>query len=491
MLFNSHLFLLVFLPVVWGAFWTLRRRSRAVEWLLLGASFVFYAWGAPWLAALIGASILVNYTIGRRLGSSGGSRLALLVAGITANLLLLGYFKYANFLLDNLNAVAGTAFAPLAVALPLGISFFTFQQVAYLVDVATSGESERSLRRYALFVSYFPQLVAGPIVHHRQFLPQVAARTYAGVTAKDIGVGLTLVAIGLAKKVLCADSVAPMADAVFQQAGDGLGAIDAWIGTLAFTLQIYFDFSGYADIAVGLGRLFGFRLPVNFASPYQATSIIDFWRRWHITLSEFLKSYVYIPLGGSRKGFPRQIINLLAVMLVGGLWHGANWTFVAWGGAHGVALACNHIWRRRFAGVGRWPGALVGRTATFVFVACAWVLFRAGTFAEAWDVWRAMAGLTVDTTGPVAFTLADSVALGAFNAGRMFPVAPTQLLLLLGGLLAIVWGLPNATWLAGWVERRLDEPRATLLPVAAAVGLLLALATLSMAAPREFIYFRF
>lgn len=492
MLFNSHLFLLAFLPLVWVVFRRVRQRPAVAEAFLIAASLVFYAWGEPWLVLLIGGAIAANFLIAQWLGGrQGRSRTWVFVGGITANIALLAYFKYADFLIENVNLLLDQGFTPLAIALPLGISFFTFQQIGYLVDVKGGQPAERSLRRYALFIAFFPQLVAGPIVHHRHFIPQVVHRTYQRVRAADLGIGLTLIAIGLAKKVLFADSVAPIADAVFGEP-DSAGSADAWLGTLAFTLQIYFDFSGYADIAGGLGRLFGFRLPVNFRSPYQAASIIEFWRRWHITLSNFLRDYVYIPLGGNRQGTARRLLNVLLVMLIGGLWHGASWTFVGWGALHGALLIVNHGWRfLRGSQRGGRVEAIVGRAATFTAVVAAWVLFRVSSFDDAVLVYRALA----DVPGAVGglLTSPPPYALRVYADAAAFWM-PTNGLYMLAALLIVVWFAPNAEQISGWIERRFEAHGPVRMGVGAvawAAGVVLAVAILSIDAPREFIYFRF
>lgn len=390
MLFNSALFLLAFLPVVVLGYygWRAHARYTAAEVWLLAWSLVFYAsWELQNLPLLI-VSLTLNYAVGQHLRRC--PRRGWLVAGIAFNLGLLGFYKYADFFLGEVNRLVAAPFPLLGVALPLGLSFITFQQVAYLVDsYRGQASSETSLLRYALFVTFFPQLVAGPIVQHREILPQLAA--LAGPRpALPVGVatGLFIFCVGLFKKVVIADSVAPWADRAFADA-TALGFFDAWTAALAYTLQIYFDFSAYSDMAVGLGLLFGVRIPLNFLSPYQAVTISEFWRRWHITLGRFLRDYLYIPLGGSRGHLPRTVAALAVTMLLGGLWHGAAWTFVAWGGLHGAYLALYHLWRR---GPWRLPRPLAW-TLTFGAVLFAWVLFRAASFADAWHIWGAMLGL--------------------------------------------------------------------------------------------------
>jgi len=314
---------------------------------------------------------------------------------------LLGYFKYANFLVDNLNVVLDAELHLAPIVLPLAISFFTFQQVAYLVDAYQGITHEYRFSHYALFVTFFPQLIAGPIVHHREMLPQFMDRAALSPRAANIAIGATIFAIGLVKKTILADGIAVYATPVFAraQAGEVLTFFEAWGGALAYTFQLYFDFSGYSDMAIGGARMFGVRLPVNFHSPYKATSVVDFWRRWHMTLSRFLRDYLYIPLGGNRRGVVSRHANLMITMLLGGLWHGAGWTFVVWGGLHGLYLVINHAWRSVCAGLGwnawtqrpAWRGA--SWLITFVAVVVAWVFFRAESFRAAVGMLGAMIGL--------------------------------------------------------------------------------------------------
>ena len=349
---------------------------------------------------------------------------AILVAGIAANLGLLGYYKYANFFVDNLNALLGNNLILETIILPLAISFFTFQQIAYLVDAYRGETHEYSFLHYALFVTFFPQLIAGPIVHHHEMLPRFARSTIYRLKAEHLAVGLTIFTLGLFKKVVLADGVAVYATPVFNaaEAGTALTFFEAWGGALAYTFQLYFDFSGYSDMAIGLARMFGIRLPLNFNSPYKATSIIDFWRRWHITLSRFLRDYLYIPLGGSRKGEARRLTNLLITMLLGGLWHGAGWTFVLWGGMHGCYLVFNNIWRKWRSSRGHLHGTPAGRffawLLTMLAVIVAWVPFRAEGLAATQNMLGAMLGfngfpLPVSLTGKLGFIEPWLISFGA------------------------------------------------------------------------------
>ena len=347
MLFSSIPFIFFFLPIVLGTFLALvhcRRVEAAKHWLI-AASLVFYGNFIPIHLLLLALSTITNFLIGRRL-LAAPSR-AVLIAGLIFNVSILATFKYADFLVQDINFVFHTGLPTFGFLLPLGLSFFTFQKIAYLIDVYKGGTPRYGFRDFVLFVVFFPQLIAGPIVHHREIMPQIARLGQDRDVALDVAVGAAAFIIGLSKKLLIADSLSAYSDATFGAAAGGMTphVILAWVGALSFALQIYFDFSAYSDMALGLGRMFGIKLPVNFLSPYKAVNIIEFWRRWHITLSTFLRDYLYIPLGGNRHGTFRRYLNLMIVMLLGGLWHGANWTFVVWGGLHGIYLSFNHAFQ--------------------------------------------------------------------------------------------------------------------------------------------------
>ena len=326
----------------------------------------------------------------------------ILVSGIVFNLGLIAVFKYADFFIGNANLIAGADIPLLHLVLPLAISFFTFQQISFLIDTWKGEVTECDFPRYMLFVVFFPQLIAGPIVMQKETIPQFKLPVFRNKLVLNLAVGSTLFAIGLFKKIVLADGIAPYANSVFNMAEttSGVPFEAAWIGALAYTFQLYFDFSGYCDMALGLARLFGIRLPVNFNSPYKATSISDFWRRWHITLSHFLRDYLYIPLGGNRSGPVRRYSNLMITMLLGGLWHGASWTFVFWGGLHGAYLAINHGWSALVA-AGYIPsilpkpvGNVLSRGITLLAVVVAWVYFRAESFEGANNIILGMTGLS-------------------------------------------------------------------------------------------------
>ncbi len=393
MLFNSFEFIFVFLPlsVVLYYFLTHKRLVEAAKGLLVFASLTFYSyWNIRYLPLIL-SSMLFNYIIGNllsgntRSGKSPISKKSVLFFGVTANLGLLGFFKYSDFFLSNLNIFLSHNIELLHLALPLAISFFTFQQIAYLVDSYRGETKEYDFLNYAVFVSFFPQLIAGPIVHHREMMPQFARLRNKLINYRHIAMGLFLFSMGLFKKVIIADTFSVWANVGFDTAAN-LNFIEAWSTSLSYTFQLYFDFSGYTDMALGIGLLFNIKLPINFNSPYKALSIQDFWRRWHITLSRFLRDYIYIPLGGSRKGDFRTSANLLVTFVLGGLWHGAGWTFVFWGFLHGSALVIERLWRK----TGWVLPRLLAWFITFNCINIAWIFFRANTWQDALKVLKGM-----------------------------------------------------------------------------------------------------
>lgn len=458
MLFNSYGFIFLFLPLVLGVFFALSRwsHSGAAAWLA-AASLFFYGYWNPAFVALLLASILGDYAFGlwlSRLQEPAQTRRSkqVLVAAISANLLLLGYYKYAGFFISVVGPIVGFRQVVVDIVLPLGISFFTFTQIAFLVDTARGEVTEYNFVHYLLFVTYFPHLIAGPVLHHRDMMPQFAMRRTYQVNWDNVANGLMLFTLGLVKKVLWADAFAPFASGIFDSISAGTAAgklpttYEAWSGALAYTLQIYFDFSGYTDMALGIALMFNIRLPINFSSPYKATSIIEFWRRWHMTLSTFLRDYLYFALGGNRRGTARRYANLLATMVLGGLWHGAGWTFVLWGTLHGVYLVINHGWRallgrsavRRLTRfVPHWLAHLLSVMLTFAAVVSAWVVFRAHDMAQALTVLKAMFGIA-----------AQPISLHAVTNGQLLVLSDLSgrslVLLLVPGLLW-VWLLPNST----------------------------------------------
>ena len=427
MLFNSPLFLFLFLPLTLGIFYAqaLYNSFRAALTTLVLCSLIFYAYWNPAYLLLLLVSILVNYQFGyqlrHRVDNAQGAK-TILWAGVAFNLCLIAYFKYANFFVTASNELSGSSLFLNEIILPLGISFFTFQQITWLVDVYRGNSQTYNLLEYTQFVTFFPQLIAGPIVHHHEMMPQFNRHNMLVGISENLSVGLTLFIIGLFKKVVLADSIALHASPVFDAAATGvtLTLYEAWVGTLAYTLQLYFDFSGYSDMAIGLARMFGIRLPTNFDSPYKARSIIDFWRRWHITLSRFLRDYLYIPLGGNKRGASRRYLNIGITMVLGGLWHGAGWTFLIWGAMHGSFLMINHGWRalmERYTSskpaipteaalhnttlpavsmksrLASFAITVASQCLTLICVVSAWVVFRAESIGAATSQLRSMFGL--------------------------------------------------------------------------------------------------
>ncbi|MEY4751260.1 MAG: hypothetical protein RIQ60_3474 [Pseudomonadota bacterium] len=501
MLFNSYEFIFLFLPAILLGFYGLAGRSHTVAAGFLAlASLFFYGWWSWQALPLLLVSIVFNFAMGGRVAPSSGAserrRAGMLRAALAVNLAVLGLFKYADFFVGNANSLlAQFGHAPwplLHWVLPIGISFYTFTQIAYLVDCAQGKVQERRFVHYLLFVTYFPHLIAGPVLHHAQMMPQFARdRTYH-LGAQRLALGLAIFVLGLSKKLLIADPLGQAADLVFDQVHAGLQPSPeiAWTGVLAYTFQIYFDFSGYSDMAVGISACLGVRLPQNFRSPYKADSIIEFWRRWHISLSTFLRDYLYIPLGGNRHGKTRRHVNLMLTMLLGGLWHGAAWTFVLWGAIHGSALAINHGWqslRRRW-----WPTTApspawraVAVALTFLVVALAWVVFRAPDVATALAIYRGL------------FMLGDAQVLHLTELSPSFKLHELYRVLLAAMLIA--WTLPRSTqWAASMVPtpsrlrrlRCLGERRAAVLG-GLGFGLLLVWSVSRLGAHSAFLYFQF
>jgi len=474
-LYNSFHFIFLFLPLCLLLYFLSARLSRGLANVVLAVmSFIFYAyWDWQRLTAahpvptnllLLLGSIVFNYAVGAAVRRRPSR--ALLAFGIAVNLAVLGYFKYFNFGLQNLAVLLNREIKPWQIALPLGISFFTFTQIAFLADAYRGQAKELDFWRYCLFVAFFPHLIAGPIVHHGELMPQFATPAAKRWTPPNLHIGLAFFTLGLFKKVVLADTCGPWADEVFSRAPQA-GCLDAWRGALAYTFQLYFDFSGYSDMAIGLGMLFNVRLPDNFDAPYRAQSIADFWRRWHMTLSRFLRDYIYIPLGGNRRGEPRRQFNLLVTMFLGGIWHGAGWTYVIWGTYHGLLLVLNHAWTTRNI---RLP-LVLSRAITFLAVLIGWVLFRAASLHDAGRLLRAMSGL------------------GRSHA----PLGPWSLVQYQLGFLGLLVVFVNvAPTTKQWIESRpLADKRA------AALGFLFFLALLWMRnslltnAPSQFIYFQF
>jgi D-alanyl-lipoteichoic acid acyltransferase DltB (MBOAT superfamily) len=478
MLFNSYPFIFLFLPLVLLGYFLLGRLGNlaAVIWLAL-ASLVFYSVSNWQFVFLLVGSIVFNYLAGLVLISlrlRPAIRSAALAAGVAGDLVLLGTFKYAGFFAANINAVFSTDLA-VNILLPVGISFYTFTQIAFLVDAYRGKVAHYAWPHYALFVTYFPHLIAGPILHHRDMIPQFENIRSKRPNPHLILCGLIIFGIGLCKKTVLADGIQPLVSLAFGPAAPSFD--QAWIGVLAYTFQLYFDFSGYSDMAIGISLMFGIFLPLNFNSPYKASSIIDFWRRWHMTLSQFLRDYLYIPLGGNQHGRLLRYVNLMITMLLGGLWHGAAWTFVAWGALHGVYLCINHAWVNYGPPVApRFSGAvnIVAFILTFLSVVVAWVFFRANSLSSA------------------LFILSKMVDPGEIALGQA-EIAQSLLIIIYA---AIAWFAPNTQEIMGYdhhnrtVGEGLNtwQKRPAFIYATAAV---LAFGILGIQQHSEFIYFRF
>jgi D-alanyl-lipoteichoic acid acyltransferase DltB (MBOAT superfamily) len=403
--------------------------------------------------------MLFNYTLGSSLAKNSNSkyRKQILVFGIVANLLLLGYFKYADFFIENINLLAGTHINLLHLALPLAISFFTFQQISYLVDSYRQETKEYDFLNYALFVTFFPQLIAGPIVHHKEMMPQFARMRNRVKNYHNIAMGLFIFSMGLFKKVVIADTFATWATNGFDVA-EKLNLIEAWVTSLSYTFQLYFDFSGYTDMAIGAALLFNIKLPINFNSPYKAKDIQDFWRRWHITLSRFLRDYIYIPLGGNKKGKYRTYSNLMATFILGGLWHGAGWTFIFWGFLHGLALSIHRAWKE----LGFNMNKLLAWFITFNFINISWIFFR----AKEWDD-------------------AMKVLNGMFSLDYVSMVNPIKLLIILIGFI-IILGLNNSV---SYLNNKFIYTKKVAIFVA--LTFFISITILEIRSASEFLYFQF
>ncbi|MBK1671110.1 hypothetical protein CKO28_24195 [Rhodovibrio sodomensis] len=517
MLFNSLPFIFLFLPAVLVGFHALSKSPRSAMVWLVSASLFFYAyWDWRYLPLLL-ASVAVNFALGRVLTALSERFAAVPVArsilllGVVANLLCLGYFKYAGFIAENVAAITGQDWHVGRIILPLAISFFTFQQITYLIDCYKGLTKGRDPLSYALFVCFFPQLIAGPIVHYQEMMPQFTRVRDWGLKGGNIAVGLSVFTVGLFKKVVIADGVAAYAAPMFDAAAGGAEPtfVEAWAGVLCYAFQIYFDFSGYSDMAIGLARMFGIRLPENFRSPYKAKSIIEFWRHWHMTLSRFLRDYVYIPLGGNRHGSAARYRNLLLTMVIGGIWHGAGWTFVLWGTLHGVYLLVNHL-GQAIAGRREWlrvtVPAPVAIALTFLLVVMAWVPFRAEDIGTAGRIYAGMIGLHgvvlpegyAGYVGPWRQLLADLGVVFLGDAGTFG--GKEQVLYLLGAAL-VTWRFPNTQALFRRYRPVLRQSGQSIAPGALtwrpdiawaiAVAGIGVVAITSMTKVAEFLYFQF
>ncbi|NJL83992.1 MAG: MBOAT family protein [Chloroflexaceae bacterium] len=494
MLFNSYVFIFAFLPITLGGYFLLTHKHwlRAAQiWLTL-SSLCFYGYSSPIFLLVMVLSIAFNHQMGGWIAAAkpqGNTAKIRLWSGIVFNIAIIGYYKYTGFAIASFNGLSGANLPIPEIILPIGISFYTFTQIAYLVDVYR-GEIQGgnyNLLTYSLFVVFFPQLIAGPILRHDEFIPQLGKLRVYVFSHKNFALGTVIFCLGLAKKVLIADTLSPWVALVFNNA-PSVNCLEAWVGALSYTLQLYFDFSGYSDMAIGLGLMFNLRLPINFDSPYKAISIVDFWRRWHITLSNFLRDYLYIPLGGSRKGEGRRYANLLTTMLLGGLWHGAGWTFVIWGGLHGLYLCINHGWRKLKLLTLPKP---MGWALTFLAVIFSWALFRAQTFTQASQILGAMLGfgeivIPGSPKGKLAFLTDFGLQVQPWSQFSYLPNVWESELLSLLLIFALILGavsLPNTQQIVHHFQPNWRW--------AIAVGLLASFCLLSLNRVSEFLYFQF
>ena len=453
----------LFMPIACTGYFLLSSRfpNIAKSWLVL-ASLCFYGWWNVYYVPLIIISAIFNYLVGTYLGNlthgTTKSRIALKI-GIVANLLALGYFKYIDFITDNIMSLAGIAHEPFNVVLPLAISFFTFQQIAYLVDSYRRETSEYNFRNYMLFVCFFPQLIAGPIVHHKQMMPQFADPKNLKINDHNLTLGLLIFSIGLFKKIVLADTFALWATSGFDEA-IALSFLEAWATSLSYTFQLYFDFSGYTDMAIGAALILNIKLPFNFNSPYKAKSIREFWQRWHITLSSFLRDYLYISMGGSRCPKIKLYRNLFLTFLLGGLWHGAAWTFVIWGALHGAAMVIHRI----YSSVYKELPAAIAWVITFLFVNATWVVFRAKDWASAQKIYQGMLDIN-------SFEMINYLWLAAVIAG-----------------LLIVLSLPNSNRLQEIELKRIPYELIAVFSAGLIFGTIL---IMEIRKTSEFLYFQF
>lgn len=515
MLFNSFIFIFVFLPITITVFFWLGRRSHAwaAGWLALTSLFFYGYWDYRYIPLLI-ASISFNYFIGLHIAQTiMPARKRWLIVGVSSNLLLLAYFKYANFFLETISFVGNNGLPSLDIILPIGISFYTFTQVAFLVDTYQGKVKEYRFVHYLLFVTYFPHLIAGPVLHHKEMMPQFSDERIYKYSSENFAVGLTIFCIGLAKKVLIADNLAPFASPLFENP-ESPSLLLAWGGVLAYSFQLYFDFSAYSDMAIGISRLFGVRLPLNFDSPYKAENISEFWRKWHMTLSRFLRDYLYFPLGGNRVGTFNRYRNLMIVMLLGGMWHGAGWNFIIWGGLHGLYLVTHHTWAKVSRSL-HFPSdsdtwKLSATIITFTSVCFAWVFFRSPDLATSWEIVQGMSGgfgvglpeAVGSRLGAFGSMLEDLGVTYYLGGGTRF--IENWIWILLAAAIAFL--LPNTQQITRQFEPALDffptaQPSLsrlaswlTWLPSprwAMFLGSLAVASLLSLNRPNEFLYFQF
>lgn len=512
MLFNSYAYIFAYLPISLFAFYFFAQRNpRHASLFLVVASFIFYGWWNSKYVILLLISIVFNYSVGMQLAKEyehfGYKRKHFLIIGLFINLILLAYYKYANFFIDNLNIALKSDISIQQIILPIGISFFTFTQIAFLIDASRGLAKEYDFLDYCLFVTYFPHLIAGPVLHHKEMMPQFSNPETYKISYLNIASGLTLFTIGLFKKLVLADNISVYATPVFEAAakGEHIATFEAWGGSLAYTLQIYFDFSGYTDMAIGASKMFGVNLPINFDSPYKANSIIEFWRRWHMSLSRFLRDYLYIPLGGNRKGEIRRLINLMITMVLGGLWHGSNWTFIIWGCLHGIFLIINHVFQRIWkfgyqCRIYTFASGFLSKFITFIAIVFAWVFFRSNSLQTAIMIIKGMLGIN-GTLIPLKWVedgeqnaiIQWMLAKGCTPASSDTLFTGTNELWIISIMLVICWFFPNTSEIFVLNRNYIQpfwrwKPSKTWLIVTIFMGFF---AILSISDMSEFIYFQF
>lgn len=492
MIFSSYEFIGLFLPLTFLIYFLLQHNlssSWAKAWLVT-ASLGFYSWWNISYTPLLLLSLVINFSLGQILSSEENkikNKQHYLIAGLLLNIGFLAYFKYAGFITGNINALTNSHITIPEIILPLGISFYTFQKIAFLVDSYKKNTGRYNFLDFCLFVTFFPQLIAGPIVHHKDVMPQFSATNNNKINLHHCALGLCLFGIGLFKKVMIADLFAQWANTGFNT-DEQHAFIAAWATSLSYTFQLYFDFSGYTDMAIGAAILFNIKLPMNFNSPYKAVNIQDFWRRWHITLGNFLRDYIYIPLGGSKKYLPITCVNLFITFLIGGIWHGASWMFVIWGALHGMALVIHRLWQHTHIKL----HTVLSWGLTFLFVNATWIFFRAEDLETAFSILRGMAGLNgIIIYEPLqhhlSFLKQYGVSFGTMYASMKGESFGTSFCLL-AAFLTCVFAKNSMQ-----IINRLDTQRNTGRWLYAAIGILAALGLIGIAqmGNSEFLYFNF
>ncbi|RKD22994.1 acetyltransferase [Ammoniphilus oxalaticus] len=486
MLFNSFEFIFIFLPIVFIIYFILNKRKLtelSKIWLIL-SSLVFYSWWNVAYLPLIIIPIVVNFSIGYAMNAKAQSgKRVLLIIGLLFNIGLLGYFKYYDFFADSLNLVFSTNLALKRLALPLAISFFTFQQIAYLVDLYRKETGSSRFLDYCLFISFFPQLIAGPIVHHKEIMTQYQSVRNKVLNYRNVSLGIFIFFIGLFKKVVVADTFAVWATEGFDHQ-TALTFVESWIAVLSYSFQLYFDFSGYSDMAIGAALLFNIKLPINFDSPYKSLNIQEFWRRWHITLGRFLTNYIYFPLGGSRKGKVRTYLNVMIIFLISGIWHGAGWTFVFWGFLHGLASVIYRYWNSFNLHMNKALAWFI----TFNFVNLSWVFFRANTWSDAVKMLEGMVGLNgfrpiIQAKGEREWSLLFNQGV---NFDQLFVAEFLTIVIYLLIALVLVLAVNNSMQ---WTERFQPDWKRSALVVG--IAFVLIYAAFSTQNVSEFLYFNF